>query len=324
MSPVVAVRAVVAAQPAALEHPSLPRRVVLDLAELVACARLAGDVPLPLTLDPEVSRLSERLSGGEFAVATAALEAALARADDDGPDGAVAALAARGLVREGEVDAGLAQALRVVAGGAGLVQVDLSHLRPSGAVSLRSWLGLKGRLVAQLSTSGGADFEVAWFDLALWHSQVTRAITLEEPSVDSVRIPDWVSLPTELLVGARKAMSEQRPDLVAGLVEAHAGEVLVADTSTAHVRPVALPVDRAIGLVTTLVSGSVGRLRALTRRRGPEGGGSVLSWVLFDDDWHELSSGPGVAAVFRRRRTDELSILLEPFAVDVARRAHDE
>lgn len=325
MSPVVVVRAGAEPEPPALEHPGLPRRVRLDLAELVAAARLAGDVPLPLRLDAATGRLADRLSGGATAAAAAQVEDAVARASDAGPTGAVAALAQRGLVREGELDAGVAYALRVLAGGTGFVQVDLSQVRAHGAVALRSWLGIEGRLVAQLSTSGGADFELAWFDAALWHSQVTRTVTLDEDeAVDAVPLPGWVSLPTELFLGARKAIAEQRPDLVAGMVQAYEGQVLVADGDDPHHlphRPHALPPDQAAGLLAVLVQRSVGRLRVLCGRRHEDEAPAVLSWVRFADAWHEITPGPSATTLLRRRSTAELSTLLEPFAADVVRGA---
>lgn len=325
MSPVVVVRADAGTRPPALEHPALehpalehpglPRRVGLDLAELVAAARLAGDVPLPLRLDAATGRLADRLSGGATAAAASVVEDALARASDAGPDGAVAALAARHLVRDGELDAGVAYALRVLAGGTGFVQVDLSHVRDQGAVALRSWLGIEGRLVAQLSTSGGADFELAWFDVALWHSQLTRTVTLDGPDpADAVPLPDWASLPTELFLGARKAIAEQRPDLVAGMAQAHEGQVLVADVEGG---PRALPVDQAAGLLAVLVQRSTGRLRVLCGRRHEDAAPAVLSWVRFAGAWHEITPGPPATTRLRRRSEADLATLLEPFAAGV-------
>lgn len=324
MSPVVEIVAGAEPTAPAMEHPEIPRRVLLDLAGLLAAARLAGDVPLPIRLDASTGRLAERLSGGAAEDAARQVAQAQARAADDGPEGAVAHLAALGVVGEDGLDPALAHALRVIAGGVGFLQVDLSDVRDGVAVGLRSWIGIHGRFVSQLSTSGGDDWELAWFDGALWHSQMLRTVTLdglaETPEVSSaavpVGLPAWASVPTELFLGVRKAMADQQGDLVPAMVQAHTGQVLVAAPGET---PVALADEEAVGLLAVLVGESRGRLRVRAARRDGEAAPGVLSWVLFDDGWHELAPGPGATTEFRRRDVADVSVLLEPFAARAMR-----
>ncbi len=131
----------------------------------------------------------------------------LRRADDDGPDGGRAALADQGLLDEaGALDEAVAVALQTLAGGPLSVVLDVSAVRRAGEVRLRSWFGVRPGLVAQLTTGSSLDFELAWFDPRLWVSQVARAVTVEPwvPEPAPLVLPDYVSLPSELLAGVRE------------------------------------------------------------------------------------------------------------------------
>lgn len=315
----------------------VPRRVRLDLAELVLAARLAGDVPLPFTLPstlPEddadldgdrpaervtermAERMAERLAGRPDAEVGAEhvrrLHAELERVDDDGDRGAAAGLAERGLVIDGVLEPGLAGALQVLAGGPLSLRLDVSVRRRAGDSRVRSWFGVAPGLVAQLSTGTGLDLEVAWFDPQLWVSQLERAARVQPwvPQAAAMEVPAYADLPSELLVGAQKACREQRTDLLAGLARSHRGRVRLG-------RPGEVAEaddDQATALLHTLGQECRGRLRlqALRRDRLPEARPAVLSWLLLDDGWHELRPGRHATTVLRRREPRDLGVLTAP------------
>lgn len=125
MSPVVRV----VAAPVERNEPPLPHRLRLGLAELVAAARLAGDVPLPIgTNEPHLDdRLIERLAGTRATEARELLAEELARVDDDGVEGALASLTGRGLRDDsGRLDPAVGAALSSLAGSPLSAVLDVS------------------------------------------------------------------------------------------------------------------------------------------------------------------------------------------------------
>ncbi len=267
---------------------ALPRRVLLPLAELIAAARLAGDVPLPLRLGAGTIQLDERL-GGSGSAARDEVRGAVARADDEGRAG----LAARGLLDDEALDPEAAMALRVLAGGALLIQLDLSAARRGGVVPLRSWFAVGDGVVAQLSTSGGRDYELAWFAPATWVSQFVRAACVAGAARGKSVVPVSMSLPSELLVAGCAAVREGRTEVLAALV---------ADDGTPGVAEV----------LTALETTCRGRLRVLLRRRDVEQRPAITTWLLLDDGWRELRPGPGATARLRRREPRDLALWLAP------------
>ena len=310
MSPVVRVVADTAPDTA----PTLPpHRVTLGLAELVVAARLAGDVPLPVRTDgrPGGDRMTDRLAGTRQSRAQELVARELARADDAGPDGGRAALAARGLVDEtGALDDGVTSALQTLAGGPLSVVVDVSAVRRAGEVRLRSWFGVRPGQVAQLSTGGGLEFELAVFDPRLWVSQLTRTVTVEAwvPEPAPLMLPDYVSLPSELLAGCDKAHRDRRTDLLAPMAAAHLGAVRMGEPR--EVRPA--DSEQTLALLQTLGGACRGRLRLLTARRDGVANPAVSAWLLFDDGWHELRPGRGATSVLRRRDARDLGLFTLP------------
>ncbi|WP_426242713.1 hypothetical protein [Nocardioides sp. LHG3406-4] len=287
--------------------PVLPRRVLLPLAELVVAARLAGDVPLPLRLEPlPLDGLGERLGSPGPSAAHDDVRRALEPAADEGPGGALAGLAARGLVDDGVLTPVALAALRVLARGALLVRLDLAVVRRGDVVPLRAWFAAGGGMVTQLSTSGGRDYELAWFDAALWTSQLVRAVTLPRAGADECAVPAFVSMPSELLVAGCKAAREGRPELLGALAADHAGSVRLGDHRGLEV---ASPADTA-AVVAALEAGCRARLRVLLRGRDIEQVPAVASWLLLDDGWHELRPGPGATAELRRREPRDLALWL--------------
>lgn len=296
----------------------VPFRVPLRLDELVLVARLT-DLPLPVRTSGVVpgDRFSDRLAGTPATEAREVLGAALARVDDDGPDGARASLTDRDLVDGDTVDAGVAAALAVLAAGPLGALLDVAVVRAEGDLRLRSWFGVAPSTVAQLSTTDGLQFELAWFAPELWVGQVERAVTVEpwagRPA--PLDLPDHVSLPSELLAGSEKAHRERRTDLVPAMAAAYAGRVRLGDASGTR----AADTDEVLRLLTTLGTATRGRLRLVMQRRGgDEPDPAVASWLLFDDGWHELRPGRGATAVLRRREARDLGLFSWPPVQDVA------
>lgn len=303
----------------ALPLPQLPRRQRLSLAELVVAARLAGDVPLPVHTEGAVSgddRLAERLAGTPGGEAHDRVADQLARADDEGPDGAAAALTGRGLLDDDELDPGVSLALQTLAGGRLSTVLDVAVARRAGTLRLRSWFGVHPGLVTQLSTGDGLDYELAWFDPRWWISQLGRVVTVEpwRPEPAPMALPDYVSLPSELLVGSEKAHRDHRNDLLPAMVAGHLGRVRFGDGRGA--RPAGS--EETLALLRTLGGACRGRLRLLAMRRDRTGPPSVASWLLFDDGWHELRPGRDATSVLRARDPRDLGFVSQPLVDDAA------
>lgn len=295
-------------------------RLRLRLDELVLAARLGGDIPLPIRVDPhgtQTHRLSDRLAGTPSSQAHELVAAALARVDDDGPRGASASLRDRELLHDDGVEPVLTTALIVLAAGhLGLV-LDVAAFRGAGTSRLRSWFGVAPGLIVQLSTGDGLDYELARFDPALWLSRTTRAATVQPwaPRSAPMTLPDYVSLPSEVLAGSCKASREQRPDLISVLAASHTGRVRLGDPGAVR----DAEGDEVVALLATLGRSCRGRLRltALRRDRGEQL--AVLSWLLFDDGWHELRPGRDATSVLRRRAARDLGVLTLPMVESAAR-----
>jgi len=177
-------------------------------------------------------------------------------------------------------------------------------------VRLRSWFGVRPGLVAQLSTGAALDFELAWFDPRLWVSQLTRAVTVEPwvPEPAPLELPDYVSLPSELLAGCDKAHRERRTDLLAPMAAAHLGAVRMGEPR--QVRPA--DSEQMLALLQTLGGACRGRLRLLTTRRDRPDTPAVSAWLLFDDGWHELRPGRDATSVLRQRDARDLGLFTLP------------
>jgi hypothetical protein len=314
VSPGPTVVRVVAAPAEGVGPPPLPHRVRLGLAELGVAARLAGDIPLPVGTDAPHpgDRLTDRLAGTRVTEARELLVEELARVDDDGPDGALASLRGRGLCDEsGRLDPAVGAALSSLAGSPLSVLLDVSARRRAGEVRLRSWFGVRRGLVTQLTTGDGLDVELAWFDPRLWVSQVARAVQVWPwvPDPAPLALPDYASLPSELLAGAAKAHRDRRTDLLPALASTHVGQVRLG-----HARAVQdADSEEVLALLQTLGGACRGRLRLLTARRDrPDDPPSVTAWLLFDDGWHELRPGRAATSILRRREPRDLGLFTLP------------
>lgn len=320
MSPVVRVHGG-ASEPPALAAPELARSLPLSLAELLAAARLAGDVPLPFGYDDSGGRLASRLAAGDPDLSR--LQASVAEALPGGA--AEASLADRGLLAEGRLVAEPTAALHTLAGGRSRVVVDLAVRHRDGTRTLHCWLGVEGRLVARLATADGLTHELAWHDLGRWTAELARIASVDpslDPSVDPTvdtavgaaeRAPQpaYVSLPSALLVAAARAAAEGRPDLVAELVAGRPGAVRAGEPG--RVRPVDAPHARAL---LHAVASPTARLRALATSGDPARRAvRVLSWLRLGPAWHELVPGPEATTRLRRRAPADLGPALASFVM---------
>lgn len=298
--------------------PVAPRRLQLGLAELVLAARLA-DVPLPLRVGGHRApdRLTERLAGTPVTLAHEQLAEELSRVDDDGPGGARAALTGRGAVGDSsELDPAVRAALENLAGAPLSVVLDVAVARRAGEARLRSWIGVRRGVVTQLTTGSGLEVELAWFDARLWVSQLTRAAKAEPwaPEPAPLRLPDYVSLPSELLAGNEQAHRDQRTDLLPALAATHLGRVRLGEPRAVR----DADSEEIHALLETLGAACRGRLRLASGRRDrPAEPPAVTTWLMFDDGWHELRPGRGATSVLRRRDARDLGLLTWPLVEGV-------
>ena len=254
-----------------------PARVVLSLAEIVLVARLAGDVPLPFA-PPAAGpgRMATRLAGTRPHRHRELLAAELARVDDDGPDGAAAALAGRGLLTVDGVDPRLAASLRALAGAPLVAVLDVV----AGSGQLRAWWGAGEGVLCGLVLRGATALEVVSAPVSAWVAEVTRLV----PGGPAAPADDPAAMASEDFLGALAAHRRGRPDLAAALVPDHAG------------------------LVRDLAVRCRGRLRLLVVRRRTDAPPAVVVWVLLDDGWRSLRPLWGARVEVAGRRPVDLGL----------------
>lgn len=273
--------------------PALPRRLVLGLDELLALARLSGDLRLPLHLGTPggagaaTDRVAARLSGGTAAPeqeAAAMLARAAASAADEGPEGAPTRLTEAGLLSGGSPPAELRGALEVLAHPEVLVTLDLAVAQHGREVPLRAWFAVAGGAVVQLATVDGLRYELGWFGARDWGAALARTVhvdaLLAAPPDDHVLPVAW-SLPHELLLAGAAAARDRRDDLLDELLRMHAG--LVRDEHGAAVDDVT-----ARAWLTRLETSTHGRMRATVTSAHDDRTAGVVSWLRLDDGWCEL------------------------------------
>ena len=128
------------------------------------------------------------------------------------------------------------------------------------------------------------------------------------PAPAPLVIPDYVSLPSELLAGCDKAHRERRTDLLEPMAAAHLGAVRMGEPR--EVRPA--DSEETLALLQTLGGACRGRLRLLSTRRDRPVRPAVSAWLLFDDGWHELRPGRDATSVLRRRDARDLGLFTLP------------
>ncbi len=297
----------------------LPRRIGLTLAELQHAARLANNAPLPFATsrpprpgggsvgagrsDRLGDRLDDRLgaAGGD---AESAYDGAV-RALPDPED----SLTRRGLLTAGELDAGLAGALGLLAAPRLAVDLDLAV----GRDRLRSWHRQLGDAVAALSTADGLVFELAWCHTSQWADELARVATVPEVGADGagdrLGVLNGLRVPFELADTAAEAVAAGRADLLPVL-----WEQLGPITDDAGGPLASADAQTALGALTGPCRG---RLRVLATDVHRAGGLPVaaVSWLLLRDGWHALEPTPAAGSgslVVRAVEPSDLALTLAP------------
>ncbi|MDN5745126.1 MAG: hypothetical protein L0H31_08390, partial [Nocardioidaceae bacterium] len=263
-----------------------PRRIGLTLFELQHAAGLAGDAPLPFEIAaPSKSEgIQNRLGQSPATTEDQAYRATLASLHDP-----LSSLQRRGLVQEGDLDAGLAGAIGLLAAPGIALDVDV---RMAG-IQAKTWYRQDGHAVASLATIDGLVFEVGWFGAEAWPTELARVGALsEEVVLGTSVVPAYLDLPYELADAAAEASRAGRGDLLPVLAARHHGEVLGPDGP--------LPEDAVARVLNALSSEAQGRLRALVAdvSGGQTDTAGVVAWSLLADGWRALR--PHTVADVRR------------------------
>jgi len=191
------------------------------------------------------------------------------------------ALTRLGLVSDDDrVDVAAATALAVFAAPEAFVDVELGVRRtaaPGGVARLRSWHRVGSGLVAAVTTAG-PDLELAWWPEDRWPAELARLVTPRRLSPGPAPAAP-LRLPFELLLGAARAVREDRPAVLAELVGRSGGRVRGPGRA-------AYDDAGASEQVRLVHSTERGRLRIVVTGRGILG---LVSWVLFADGWRELA-----------------------------------
>lgn len=291
----------------------MARRLALTLPELRLVAELAGGSPLPFDVLPaaepdSAGSLSGRLGQGRGAVEDTAYSDALRTLHDPHET-----LRRRGLVTDDGADAGVVGAVGLLATPRLALDIDVA----AGATQVKAWHRQAGNAVASLSTCDGIVFELAWFPVEQWTTELARVTAPPEdlPTGPS-QVPDVLDVPYALADAVGEALRSGRSDLVPVLV-AQSGGAVVADGSD-------LGDAEAATAMSAVHAESRGRLRILAAEVSERATTSVgvVSWVLLKDGWHSLTPRHDdvarVAVV--RVDPDDLATELAPVLAQVALR----
>jgi hypothetical protein len=290
----------------------MARRLALTLPELRLVAELAGGAPLPFDVqDPDGSEsggLAGRLGQSRGSVEDAAYSDALRTLHDPGDT-----LRRRGLVTDEGADPGIVGAVGLLATPRLALDIDVA----AGATQVKAWHRQDGGAVASLSTCDGIVFELAWFPVDQWTSELARVTAVPEdlPLAES-QVPALLDVPYALADSVGEALRAGRSDLVPVLVGQSGGSVL-ADGAE-------LAAAEAAAAVSAVHSESRGRLRILAAEVSERTTTAVgvVSWVLLKDGWHSLTprDDDGARVAVARVDPDDLATELAPVLAQVALR----
>ena len=288
---------------------AMARRLALTLPELRLVAELAGGAPLPFDLrDGEAAdagSLAGRLGQSRGSAEDRAYAQALATLHDPRET-----LRRRGLLSDEGADAGLLGAVGLLATPRLALDVDVA----AGATQVKAWHRQSGDAVASLSTCDGIVFELAWFPVHQWTSELARVTAVpEDLPLTASQVPARLDVPYALADSVGEALRSSRSDLVAVLVAQSDGDVL-ADGS-------ALGDAEAAAAVSAVHAESRGRLRILAAAVSERATTSVgvVSWVLLRDGWHSLTPrhDDGARVSVARVDPDDLATELAPVLAQV-------
>ena len=304
---------------------NLPRRVTLTLPELRLVAQAAGGAPLPFeapsgTTDEQSGGASGRglerrlgqTRGSREAEAYAAALASLRKPE--------ATLTRRGLMVGDEMDSALIGAVGLLATPTVAVDLDVAVRAEADepGTQVKAWHRQSGTAVCTLATTDGVVFELAWFPVAQWAEELSRAAMIPEHLRLASSEAPRIDLPFELLDAAAEAVRTSRSDLL---------PVLAAQVTGTLVREPDL-----VRILQALSGEARGRLRAMVARvdadphrparEASETVTGVVSWTLLADGWRALRTHERDGALWvdvRPVRPSDLAGDLAPALAEVER-----
>ena len=220
----------------------MARRLALTLPELRVVAELAGGAPLPFDLQPGADdpapgtgSLSGRLGESRGSVEDSAYTDALGTLHDPHDT-----LRRRGLVTDEGADAGLVGAVGLLATPRLALDIDVA----AGATQVKAWHRQDGGAVASLSTCDGIVFELAWFPVDLWTTELARITAVpEDLPLGRSHVPALLDVPYALADAVGEALRSGRPDLVPVLMGQAEGAVLADGEELGRAESAAAPVS---------------------------------------------------------------------------------
>lgn len=287
----------------------MARRLALTLPELRLVADLAGGAPLPFDVQesgPEGSgSLSGRLGQSRGSVEDSAYTDAIGTLHEPADT-----LRRRGLVTDDGADPGLVGAVGLLATPRLALDIDVA----AGSTQVKAWHRQAGGAVASLSTCDGIVFELAWFPVEQWTTELARVTSPpEDLPLGGSHVPAHLDVPYALADSVGEALRAGRSDLVPVLVGQSDGAVL-ADGE-------ALGDAEAAAAVSAVHSESRGRLRILAAEVSERATTSVgvVSWVLLRDGWHSLTPrhDDGARVAVHLVDPDDLATELAPVLAQV-------
>ena len=291
---------------------AMARRIALTLPELRVVAELAGGAPLPFDLRPAddtgaaAGGLSGRLGQSRGSAEYSAYADALGTLHDPHDT-----LRRRGLVSDQGADAGLVGAVGLLATPRLALDIDVA----AGATQVKSWHRQDGGAVASLSTCDGIVFELAWFPVEQWTSELARITAVpEDLPLATSAVPALLDVPYALADSVGEALRSGRSDLVPVLMGQGDGRVL-ADGEE-------LGAAEAAAALSAVHTEGRGRLRILAAEVSERATASVgvVSWVLLKDGWHSLTPhhDDGARVAVARVDPDDLATELAPVLAQVS------
>jgi hypothetical protein len=290
----------------------LARRLALTLPELRHMAGLAGNAPLPFDVReseaaPGAGSLSGRLGQSRGSVEDTAYADALGTLHDPADS-----LRRRGLITADGADPGIVGAIGLLATPHLALDLDVA----AGGTQVKAWHRQSGDAVASLSTCDGIVFELAWFPVDQWTTELARVTAVpEDLPVTSSQVPEHLDVPYALADAIGEALRAGRSDLVPVLVAQSEGAVLADGDELG---------DAEAGAALSAVhSEGRGRLRILAAEVAERATTSVgvVSWVLLKDGWHSLTPhhDDGARVAVARVDPDDLATELAPVLAQVVR-----
>lgn len=290
---------------------AMARRLALTLPELRLVAELAGRAPLPFDLPGgsdeavDAGSLSGRLGQSRGSVEDTAYGDALRTLHD--PE---ESLGRRGLVTDAGADPGVLGAVGLLATPRLALDIDVA----AGATQVKSWHRQSGAAVASLSTCDGIVFELAWFPIDQWTTELARVTAPpEDLPLGTSHVPARLDVPYALADSVGEALRSGRSDLVPVLVGQTDGVVLADGREISGAE--------AVDAVSAVHTEGRGRMRILAAEVSERATTSVgvVSWVLLRDGWHSLTPrhDDGARVAVARVDPDDLATELAPVLAQV-------